>query len=309
MRTRAARLAYLGAGVAVIVVATRFTFVALAGAPDLYEALVRFPLLNYRGAYRSSWAGLTPLTKVFARDTLPRLLAWLPVALAVPALAAAIRIARGGDRERARKEAVIAVFGGFTILSIAYYPDLIHVAFIGAVLFVAAADALHIAFGALRMGPLPRRVVTAALAAGCLLLLARYLSSVRSEFPVRYASAFGRIDLRETRDLPALDEVRRLLDESPSRELFAYPGQSFVYLVADARNPTRFQFFSPRYNTPEQIADVLAVLESRKVRYVLSTAMFRNPQDPIRRYLRERYQRVQLPGSPRFWLLQRKPEA
>lgn len=327
------RLAHFAAGAILVIVPLFVAFAALAGPEALYEALIRFPLLRYHGTStapmnRSQWAGLTPLTRTYARHTLPSLLAALPLALLVPFLGAAVAAARRVDRERVRARTVLAVIASFSILSIAYHPDLIHVAFVAPILFIALADTIEAILG---KSPLitrlfqrgktepsakagrswnhwPQHIATALLLAGLTVRLGGNLAGTRGEFPVPYDSAFGRIDLREERDIPALDELRRLLDAVPSREIFAYPGQAFVYLVAGGKNPTRFQFFSPRYNDPAQIKEVLSILAAKKVPYVLSTAVFHEKGDPIRHYLRDHYERVRLPGSPRFWLLRRRPE-
>ena len=304
-RVLGSRLVHLAAG-ALAVTVPLFTFlIAVAGAPALYEALIRFPLQNYRGTYRSRWAALTRLTQGFGRYTIPALLAALPLGLALPALEAVAGAVRRAQRERVRDRMVLAIIGAFSILSIAYYPDLIHVAFIGSVLLVGAAATLESILSWLP-SHWPRHVVAALLLSGLALQLHAKITGALSEFPVSYESAFGRIDLRETREVAAFDEMRRLLEAEPGRQIFAYPGQSYVYLLEDATNPTRFQFFSSRYNDPAQIAEVLSALEEKKVRYVLSTAMFREPGDPIRKYLRENFERVRLPGSPRFWLLRRR---
>ena len=300
-------LAQIAAGILLVVAPLMAIFTVLVGTGPLYEALIRFPLENYRGTYRTAWAALTPLTLAYGRYTLPAFLAILPLALAVPAIDAVIGFARRRDEPRVRRHAALVAIAVFSVLSIAYYPDLIHVAFIAPILIVALADALETILEVMSASEWPRRAAGVLLTAAVVALLGRNFFAMRAEYPVAYRSTFGRIDLRDERDVAGLDEVRRLIDATPSREVFAYPGQSFVYLVAGARNPTRFQFFSTRYNTRAQVDEVLEVLAAKQVPYVFSTAMSRDPKDPIRLYIRDHYGRVQLPGSPRFWLLELRP--
>ena len=58
-------------------------------------------------------------------------------------------------------------------------------------------------------------------------------------------TAFGRIDFAREFEVRLYEQVRDLMRTVPSRQLFCYPILSYLYLMADADNPTRFQYILP----------------------------------------------------------------
>ena len=88
------------------------------------------------------------------------------------------------------------------------------------------------------------------------------------------------------------DTMRTLLDGAPSRELFCYPIFSYLYLMLDADNPTRYQFLLRGYTSPEQMDEIVQVLQERKLPYIVVMPGFLKPDDPIMAYLRRDYEPI-----------------
>ena len=199
------------------------------------------------------------------------LLKYLPVVL-VPAVAAGVLVGLvAAQRPRQlRQLIVLIVSGGAAALSIWYFPDFIHIAFIGPVFLVAAAEALEWAARrwsdraparlAATRGP-ARTWLAAGVALGIALAVglalrdgaapARATASVlKEQFRYPHDTAFGRIDFPVRWEPILIDHTRALLGETASNELFAYPNTSEPYLTTGGKNPTPYQYFyshvSPR---------------------------------------------------------------
>ena len=70
-RDLGARLVWFGAGIAVVIVPLLATFVTLAGFDRVFDALVRFPLVNYRKSFRTTWGNVLWITQGYADYTYP----------------------------------------------------------------------------------------------------------------------------------------------------------------------------------------------------------------------------------------------
>src|SRR5262249_44621669 len=116
--SRAIEMVQISAGFFFVVAPLVAIFTIIAGPGPLYEMLVRFPLENSRGAYRSGGAALTPFTLPCARYTLRAFLAMLLWAPAVPAIDAVIGFARRDDEQRVRQRAILVAIAVFSVLSI-----------------------------------------------------------------------------------------------------------------------------------------------------------------------------------------------
>src|SRR5262249_51248720 len=147
-----ARLAWLVAGAALILVPLGVVLIPTAGFAPVWQALVIHPLYNYRGTMRSPWGAVSALTAPQGSYTFPRLLAALPIIVAVDLIRLAVLTARGRAADEARRLLLLILFCLGSMLSIAYYPDFIHIAFIAPVFFVAIAEAAERALA----GPLAR---------------------------------------------------------------------------------------------------------------------------------------------------------
>ena len=62
---------------------------------------------------------------------------------------------------------------------------------------------------------------------------------------------------------------------APGEEIFAYPYCPSYYFLTQTHNPMRFSILQSGYNTPDQVAEVIRVLESRKVKHILWDTGFR----------------------------------
>ena len=93
--------------------------------------------------------------------------------------------------------------------------------------------------------------------------------------------------------------MRVLMSELPSRQLFCYPIVSYLYLMLDADNPTRYQFLLRGYTSPEQMEEVVRVLQQRRLPYIVVLPGFLAPDDPIMAYLRRDYEPMTEAGEAR----------
>ena len=299
------RMAAFAAGVLIVVVPLLGTFVILAGSGPMFTALVRFPLVNYRHAFHSQWA--QALAAGYARYTFPLLLRFLPIVFAALLPRMAMNWLRRRDRDELRTMAVIAVFAGASVLSIAYYPDLIHIAFIAPVFFVAIAETAEwaLAVGGHRVATVAGPLIALAVIAGVVWQFQRTMTRSWHEFPVPYDSRFGRIDFVDSAELRVIDTARTLVEQSPNKDLFCYPSIAGPYLMTGGRNPTPYQFFTPHWNDPEQLDDILATLETRQVPLVIIAPLLAGAHDPVTEYVGQHYGAVRTGKWAHIWLFTR----
>jgi hypothetical protein len=297
------------AGIAAVIVPLTVWLVHEAGAAAVHRALIDFPLHEYvrweelrRQAGASGQIGKVPL---FAR--------WM---LAVTPLAAlyAVLAWRRRDGARTRRAVTLTVFSAAALFSVIYNLDYPHVAVIAAVWLVAAAELLEAALrGAEALSPRTRplgHVLGLVALAALGWKLRADLSSRPPSTPLE--TPFGRIDVSKRDLIPLIEELNRGLAGAPQRELFGYPMFPWLYLLVDARNPTRYQLLIPRYNSPDQIQEAIAALESRAVPFVAVQSRWADWQrDEVMLYVRAKYQWVPLPAvdgqRQQFALLRRRP--
>jgi hypothetical protein len=299
------RMAAFAAGVLLIVVPLLAPFVVLAGPGSMFRALVRFPLVNYRRAFYAQW-GQVPVG--FTSAPFPALLRDLPLVFAALLPRMIVDWLRRRHRERLRMTMVVTVFAASSLVSIAYYPDLIHIAFTAPVFFVAIALAMEwaLALGPRRLATVGGPLLAFALLGGVAWQFQRTMTRSWREYPVAHDTRFGRIDFRDDTDLVAIDIARTMIEQSPNKEVFCYPSIAAPYLMTGGRNPTPYQYFIPtRLNDPEQFDEILNILEARQVPMVILVPMA-GRQDPFGRYLSEHYDFVPTSGMPHYWLFTRK---
>ncbi len=294
-----ARLVGYAAGVAMIVVPLLATFVFLAGVRPVYDALVLFPLVNYRKSFQTTWGAVFWITQSYGSLTIPLLLTYTPVAV-IPAIARVVvgffsRI----DRQQLRQLIVIIVSAGSAALSIAYFPDLIHVAFVAPVFFIAAAEAVQWALNTW-VRAVPARTVIGALAAAALvfalsLQLRRNAIWLKDKFRYPHDTAFGRIDFNVRWAGLLIDRTREILATTKTNELFAYPNTCEPYLTTGGKNPTPYQYFYAPVSPPEHTQAVLALLTSGKIPYVVAQGFFLKPQDPVAKVILDDYEQIKIP--------------
>jgi len=210
-----------------------------------------------------------------------------------------VRLLRGSIRRNAaantRDVLLITLLCSTAALSIFYFPDFIHIAFISPLFFVAISE------NAERLLRLPvaaaRRaidVVVPTLAAILLVVTVVRLVDNQARLRERFANIretrFGRVAFATAREAALHDALERRLASASKRDIFTYPGFLNLYLTVGARNPTRFQFFLPGYNSPDQVASVLRDLEQAKPPYVIVTSpQWLADDDPVLKYLRQHY--------------------
>jgi hypothetical protein len=306
-------LAWYTIGIAAVVGPVVGLLLASAGARPMYDALIRFPLAGYREYHRGyTWGQYLggPHGSITAH-----LLTYLPLALLLT-LVSGLRgrlERRAGGNDAARDRVVLGVLGGFVVLSIAYNPDAVHLAFVAPIALVAAAERLEagLQWLARRRGAGAVPAVTAVLGILVCALMVLNLHTRRAAYPIRAMTVLGPIDFADRNEPVLIETVRARLDDAPLREVFAYPFYASLYLLAEARNPTRFEVLKPGYNSPEQIAEAISALEARKTPYVVVQTLWIDwTTDPVVQYLTQHYDRVALPRTgtfPTFALFRRRP--
>jgi hypothetical protein len=115
------------------------------------------------------------------------------------------------------------------------------------------------------------------------------LVRARALYPVQVHSRFGRVDVQRREEVQLVERLTELMQHVPARALFCYPFISHLYLLADADNPTRYQFFQPGYNSPDQIQELLRSLERASPVYLAVIPLAALPGDPIMSYIDARY--------------------
>lgn len=318
LRRLVLRLVFFAAGVAAVVLPMLAIFAILAGPETVYAALVRFPLENYRGTLTSYWAILAPMAQGFAGYTFPAALKYSPVPLALPALECVLAVLRGRDRQHVRGLIALVVLSGFSVLSIWYYPDLFHIAFIAAGFWVCAAVGVEWLLSALPSPALARlagALIAVGVSAPLLLHLAQHGRELRRLFSISHDTAFGQVDFSARWQPIFTDRLRQLLAESGSTDLFCYSPVAVPYLTTGGHNPTPYQFLSAAVSPPEHVRNALAILRQRRVRYVVTSAFYRPPNDTVIEFIEDNYEPVSLAEYeginewPPFQLYRLKAEA
>jgi hypothetical protein len=291
------RLVAFGGGVALAMGPVLAISVATAGLAALVEQIILHPLGGYRRWNRGfAWGDVHWITAQFAAYTQPWLLRLLPVALALDLARLVVEWTTRRRPEEFRALLILVVMGVSAMLSIAYLPDIIHVAFIAPLLLVPAAELLDRAAASA-----PRRAgtVLATVLLGLLgVQLASNLARARREFPIEHATPFGRVAFSTVEQAAFADRVRDLIRDVPGRPLFVHPAFAQLYLTSGATNPTRHILVLPGYLTDEEMRRQLATLEAQHLPYVVMCAFATTPDDPIRSWIERRY--APLPGTTTF---------
>jgi hypothetical protein len=285
------RLVAFGAGVGLVGALLLLFLVATAGIQPVWSCLVVFPLVSYRGAHTARWG--VDYTGA-ARFALSRQLKYLPLIMLAGVPALVLQWWRGRSPERVRELTLLMLFCAFSIFSIVYFPDSIHIAFIAPVFVVTSATMLEWALRWLPVGahrPLAGAIAAAILLSGGVTLY-RKLTDLRAAFPVVYQSAFGQIAYGFNSPEPQIwDQLRALLDAGPSRFVYFYPIPGHNYLISGAQNPTRFSLVVPGpYTPPDQIQEIVRDLADKRVPYVVAPPSVAKAGDPIAAFIREHYE-------------------
>ncbi len=288
------QLTSLVAGSLAVVAPLCLGMIASAGFENVWRALLIHPIFNYSSTYHCEWGHINVMTAAIGSFTFPRLLKYLPVILVVCLLRLVALLLRRRGQEEVGRLALLIFFCLSSMVSIAYFPDFIHIAFIAPAFFVTVAESAE---WAVRRIAVPSRVawVVGPLAAAGLLIASGFRlhdNMMRSRAIYRHTrwTAFGRVDLANEKEMLLYDKVNELMrDAPPPRELYCYPLEVHLYLMLDARNPTPYGYFLPWYNSPDQVREVREILEAKKLPYLVVLPGFLKPDDPIMEYIRRDY--------------------
>jgi hypothetical protein len=281
-----------------------------ASLQEVIYATFLFVLQNYRTSASlvpMPWAGICGLCGGFVPY------AWMPLLRRLPTvlLAEGLLLSWTLRRHRSENEALrgcVLLLAVLMALSVLYYPDFIHVAFIAPFALIVLAR-LAFALRNLRWcrDRAMLRVAARALLAGCALMaLLKGLGSLqhaRLTAPLRFDSAVG--PLRGGReDRMILQAVQRLMERYPVLQptLFSYPPEAWLYLASGADNPTPFSLLQPGYNSPTQFRQVIDTLAARPPDYVVISLPGLRRSDPVVQSLLPRYREIESAGSYRLYV-------
>jgi len=306
------RLAFLVGGAAVMVIPVMVAVIAAAGADRVWRALVLFPIFNYGAVTHCPWGHVNLLTAGQAKFTFPLVLAYLPLVLPVTFTRALALTVRRRREEEARHLVLLLTFCLTSMLSISYFPDFIHIAFIAPAFFVTIGESVEWLAG-LALGRSPADVAAAtgsrlrraAAGAVTLGLLAAFgagldhnLQRLRATYPIGRSTAFGRVDFPDADEAGLYDTVNTLMRDSGARYLYAYPVAAHLYLMIDVDNPTSYGWFIAPFYDADQVRDAMSQLRVDRLPYVLLFAQFTRPDDPVVAWIHQHYD--PLPGAGRF---------
>jgi hypothetical protein len=291
------RTLWLASGVAAITVPLLVVLIAQVGVAPLIEQLIVFPFGGYLSlAQTTSWGSVMPLNVSFARYTIPVALEYQPVVLPILAARALALGIRDPNSPRLAPLLGLLAMAGAAALSTAYWADFIHIAFIAPLCFVCWAELVTAAVHRSVSAPARRLAAVSALGTALLAALAMRAainwSRAWREFPVAHQTAFGRVDFATREEPQLVDRVRGLLSAQGTRDFFAYPMDTSLYLTTGSDNPTRWQLMLPGYVTPEQYESAIASIERRRVPYLFACAVWPQNIDPMLRYIAARYERL-----------------
>ncbi len=300
-------LAY-SAGILGIVVPMLLLLLLTAGFEPVFNALVRVPLVNYRTYNQTLW-GFYGVG--VGHHSLPRFTMYLPAIVPLMFARLAWAAVRRAPAARLQQHTALAIMGAAAVASIWYFPNYTHLAIIAPVCLILAAETLDTLLGqrALHLPPGVGTVVGTLLCIGVALQAQSNLRWRRQNWSLSRDTVFGRVDFRNQVEIDLVEAVRARFAGAPTRELFCYSSCPGLYLLTDTINPTPYQLMIPGYNSDEQIAQVINILEARQLHYVAAIPVGVRPPDPILSYLREHYRAVRFTKQPQwaFALFKRKP--
>jgi len=303
--TRARRLAAYVAGCALVPVPYLLVHIALAGWWNVVDQVILYPLQGYSHQVRPpAWGSVSALISTYAHYTVVGLVKWAPLLLPL-LLARAMVARRRADDARAWRLVAALVLAGTASVSVLYYPDFIHLAFMAPLYLPLAAEGAQAAVDAAR-NRWPGRgtargaaLVTAVL----LVLLAVQLGLNARRFRAEYARAvdtpFGRVAVRHPSVAEQVEMTLAVVRERGTTELFAYPIYPLLFLTTGTDNPSRHDILMERLNRPDDYREVTDVLDTRRETLVhLTPSMVARRGDPLLEWLATRGYRCVQPGRP-----------
>lgn len=298
-RTLVGRLCIFTAAACLIVVPLLIVSVVTAGIGPVYDALIRWPLETYGNHFKVSWGRLHWLAAAYSERTFPTMLKFAPLVVVPLAFRWFVGIVRGRDEAEVRTLTVLIIFAAFSALSISYYPDVIHIAFIAPIFMVCFAEvaewSLSAALQTRRLSSASGWVLVVAIAFGLGPRLPGNLERARGEFPHLHDTAFGRVAFSNRWQPIIIDKVRNVLSDVPSNEIYCYTNISSPYLTTGASNPTPYQFFISRISPAYQTEKVLSILAQRRLPYILGAPFFMDTNDPVVKFINANYSPIDIP--------------
>lgn len=284
-------------GAALVLAPGTLYLLVAAGPRPLFQSLVLFPLTGYRSFHTGmTWGISNPLLPTY--QPFPLFMKWQPLVL--PLVAARAWLGRRrGEADAAARAVLLLVFCVFSVLGILYNPGYTHLAMVAPLFWIAAAELTE---WTLRCAVSRRVARPLGWLLSCVVLVVS-LRQIRESYEVRRRmytvradTAFGAIDFMNRSEVAQLEALTELMRGAGNEDLFIYPHHAAAYLITGTRNPTRFQLLLPRYNTPEQVAEVIDALEAKQVPYiaVLGGGTGAGAKTPFWRYMSRHYRRVPL---------------
>lgn len=283
--TVARRAAAFAGGVAAIVIPMLFVLVWRAGFQPVWQALVVFPLVDYRHNVHWAWGD-------GARGWPASLMKYLPAALGLTLIRLLSPWQQRPDGPDPRAIVIVALHCLASLLSIWYLPDRIHIAFILPGFVTLIAEHLECILERMRgrwAGPLGW-IAALAVAAPCVLWLGSTYTTLWIRHPYSYRGPFGRIDVSDAASVQLYTKVDTLLQDVPSRTLYCHLLSAYTCLLSRARNPTRFEALLNHYSNPEQIREALEALNEQHVPYVVAPPAVVRNDDPIGAFILRHYE-------------------
>jgi len=261
------------------------------------DATVVFVLTGYRrtNVGKVAWGGANLLAWTFRSFALSWLATGIPVALAVEAVAIGAALRRRKRVETTRL--VLLLLAVLMSVSVLYYPDFIHLAFVAPFSFVVAAGLVH----RVRTAPLTRTRLGWGMGALALVVCAaaavvqgeRSLALSRARAPERFRSAFGELaGDASTRTMLEAAQAAVAFVPAKSRTLYSYPADCWFHLTLPASDPLPFCLLMRGYNTPAQLRAAQDALERRLPDFVIVNFLMVKPGDPMIAVVRRGYREL-----------------
>jgi hypothetical protein len=289
--------------------------IAEAGFDAVWQALVAYPINNYGANTKCPWGYSGIMTVRLAAYTFPTVLKYLPLILLVSAARLLFLWLRRIRPDEASRLTLLICFCLSSALSISYFPDFIHIAFIAAAFFITIAESCEWALQ--HIAPQPRRALrnlgwigAAAILAASAQRLSSNAERLRTSNPISRTTSFGRVDFAHEPQAQIYDRLEQLLRSAPSRSLYCYPPLSGLYLMLDVDDPTPYGFLVPGFSPAEYVSDALQHLDANPPYYVASMARWIpvRADDPIAAWIREHYEPIGGTGTIDEMILRRKNE-
>jgi hypothetical protein len=290
-----------GGAVLLLVVSVIGAFILFAGFEPVYAALVRFPMGGYRAYHTSvSWGKYAPGYD----PPIAPIIKYLSLLAPVVAAARAVwqwHIAASPAARRPLLVALVTSIGA--LFSVAYLPGYPYLVLVAPVWFTLVADALQAGLEHAEQRWPKASIVSLAVVGSLAVALTFGLIEVRRALRAqwRYSTdtAFGQISFATEGDLGLFTAARDEIRSASTRDVFVYPSLPGFYLLTDTTNPTRFQVLIPRYSEPEHVQEVLDVLETRRVPFIVRNLFpMDHAADRLLPYILKHYKRVRLPYPP-----------